>query len=117
MTKLEYMNRICPLCRGCKGIRMMVVWIDGVQYLKCLNYKKKEVKRMDIEDNIDELEELINNLDGTIQDLKIYKTDFSDQLSELKYEAESILKPLKERQAKKWEKELKEEMREYEGAV
>lgn len=70
--------------------------------------------RMDIEDEIDELEQAIASIEDAIASLDIYKIDYADQLLETKIQMENQLEPLRKIQQEQWDKEMQELELEYE---
>lgn len=75
---------------------------------------ERRFRRMDIEDEIDELEQAIASIEDAIASLDAYKIDYADQLLETKIQMENQLEPLRKIQQEQWDKEVQELEYEYE---
>lgn len=75
---------------------------------------ERRFSRMDIEDEIDELEQAIASIEDAIASLDAYKIDYADQLLETKIQMENQLEPLRKIQQEQWDKEVQELEYEYE---
>lgn len=78
---------------------------------------ERRFSKMDIEDEIDELEQAIASIEDAIASLDAYKIDYADQLLETKIQMENQLEPLRKIQQEQWDKEMQELEYEYERSV